>query len=114
MPASSSAEQRLQAQAAAHTSWARTADPSARTAPARAALFEKFEREVDPDGTLHPAERARRAEQARIAFYKNLSAKALRARRRAAEANAAAVRHDHEARAAEAALREMEPGQVSA
>lgn len=104
MSTSSSAERRLQASAAAHTSWARTSDPSARTAPARAALFEKFEREVDPDGTLHPAERARRAEQARIAFYKNLSAKALRSRRRAAEARKLAADLERAADAADTEL----------
>ena len=45
---------------AAHESWAHTPDRSARTAPARAALMAKFERQIDPDGTLSPDERARR------------------------------------------------------
>lgn len=48
----------LRAQARAYRSWANTADPSARTAPARAKFDEKFERQVDPDGTLPPAVRA--------------------------------------------------------
>jgi hypothetical protein len=39
----------------------------AATAPARAAFLARFEREVDPDGTLDPAERALRARHARAA-----------------------------------------------
>ncbi len=55
------------------------------TAPARAAFRNHFERDVDPDGTLTPEERAKRAEFARRAFYSRLafaSAKARRARSR--------------------------------
>jgi hypothetical protein len=43
---------------AAHTSWANTSDRSARTAAARKAQLDRFERQVDPDGTLDPQERA--------------------------------------------------------
>ncbi len=39
------------------------------TAAARAAFHNEFEREADPDGTLSPAERARRAEMARKVYY---------------------------------------------
>lgn len=70
----------LQASAAAHTSWANTEDPSARTEPARRAFLERFEREVDPDGVLPPAERARRAAHARAAYYARLAAKSAAAR----------------------------------
>ena len=42
----------------AHESWSRTVDRPARTAPARRAFNQRFEREVDPDGKLDPAERA--------------------------------------------------------
>jgi hypothetical protein len=49
---------------AAEISWARTADRSARTRPARQAFLAKFEKEVDPDGKLAPDERARRANHA--------------------------------------------------
>jgi len=77
----STSERRLAAQAAAHTSWAHTPDRNARTAPARAALMARFEREVDPDGTLPPQERAKRAESARKAYFLNLSLKSARARR---------------------------------
>jgi len=79
-------ERKLRAQLAAHTSWANTTDRSARTAPARAALLERFEREVDPDGTLDPAERAERAESARRAHYARMALASARSRRRRAEA----------------------------
>lgn len=52
----------------------------------------KFEREVDPDGTLPPDERARRAEHKRKAYFGRLalkSAKARRARSVVAEGDAA-------------------------
>ena len=78
------------AAAAAHESWANTADPTARTAPAREALDRRFEAEADPDGVLPPEERARRAEHLRRAFYSRLSARAAQARRQAAEARRAA------------------------
>ena len=73
-------QRRLQAQLGAHESWARTADPTARTAPAREAFIRKFEDQVDPDRTLDPADRSRRAEHARKAHYKRLALKSARAR----------------------------------
>jgi hypothetical protein len=51
-PRRQTAEGSLIARLAAHESWARTADPSARTEPARHALLDHFERHVDPDGLL--------------------------------------------------------------
>ena len=51
----------LVARIAAAERWARTADRTAATAPARRGLAAKFEREADPDGVLPPDERARRA-----------------------------------------------------
>jgi hypothetical protein len=75
-------ERTLRAQIAAHESWAHTPDRAARTAPARRAMFEKFESEVDPDGTLLPAELALRAENARKAHFKRLALKSAQARRR--------------------------------
>ena len=74
-------ERALIARLAAHESWAKTADRSARTAPARAALLSKFEREVDPDGVLAPAERVRRAEHARKAHFTRLALRSAQARR---------------------------------
>lgn len=71
----------LRASLAAHESWAHTPDRSARTAPARAALMARFEREVDPDGLLAPDERARRAESKRRAYFQRLALKSAKARR---------------------------------
>jgi hypothetical protein len=75
-------ERVLRARVAAHVSWAKTADPAARTAPARKAALDRFERQVDPDGTLKPAERARRAEYVRKAYFTALALKSAQARRR--------------------------------
>jgi hypothetical protein len=75
-------EQRsLRARLASHASWARTADPSARTAPARDAFLRRFEQQVDPGGTMDPAERIRRAEHARKAHMQALALKSARTRR---------------------------------
>lgn len=74
-------EQRvLRARLAAQVRWSRS-DPVAGTAAARAAFDERFEREVDPDGSLAPAERARRAKSARRAYYTRLALASARARR---------------------------------
>jgi hypothetical protein len=51
------------------------------TAPARAAFLSKFERQVDPDGVLPAAERARRAQSARRAHMLQLARKSAKARR---------------------------------
>ncbi len=82
-------ERSLRSQIAAHESWAKTEDRAARTANARKAMLDKFEREVDPDGTLAPAERGRRAEHARKAHFKRLALKSAQARRRRAGGDAA-------------------------
>lgn len=57
-------------------------DTTAATAPARKGFMAKFEREVDPDGTLPVAERQRRAERAMRAHMLRLAAKSADARRR--------------------------------
>src|SRR5690242_15512293 len=72
----------LRARMAAHALHARVSDPSAHTAPARAAFMSRFEREVDPDGTLDPAERARRAEHAKRAYFIRLARASRNARAR--------------------------------
>lgn len=87
MPAANPADRALIARIAAHTSWANTPDPAARTAKARAAALERFERQVDPDGTLPPAERARRAEAARKAHFLGMARKSADSRRRKAQAD---------------------------
>ena len=76
-------ERSLIASIASHTSWAKTENRTARTAPARAAMMARFEREVDPHRLLTPQERAKRAENAKSAYYKGLALKSARARRRA-------------------------------
>jgi hypothetical protein len=65
----------------AHASWANTEDPSARTAPGRAAFLARFEDEVDPDRVLPEAERLRRAESARKAYFARLALKSAKVRR---------------------------------
>lgn len=80
MPALNPEQRRLRAQIAAHEMWANCDDPAAHTAPARAAFMERFEREVDPGGTLTPAERARRAAHARRAYFAKLALKSSQAR----------------------------------
>lgn len=83
-------ERTLRARLGAYTSWANTADPSARTAAARKAARERFEKEVDPDGLLPPDERARRAEHARKAFYARIQLKSAQRRAERARAKNAA------------------------
>jgi len=100
MPSLHKSERQLSASIAAHDRWAHEVDRTAATAPARAALMAKFEAQVDPDGTLSPDERARRAEHARKAHFARLALKSARARRRIREATAEA----HTADAALAAL----------
>ncbi len=48
---------------------------------ARQAFLERFEREVDPEGTLPPEERQRRAEHAKSAYFAKLAHKSAKARR---------------------------------
>ncbi len=74
-------ERSQRARLASHSSWAQTEDPTARTAPARQAFKDRFDPEVDPEHKLSPAERARRAEHARKAYYLALALKSARARR---------------------------------
>jgi hypothetical protein len=80
-------ERALRARLAAHAMHGRN-DARATTAKARAAFLARFERQADPEGRLPPAERQRRAQQLRRAYFARLalaSAKARRARRPAAK-----------------------------
>jgi hypothetical protein len=52
-------------------------------------MLDKFERLVDPDGTLPAAERTRRAKHARTAHFKRLALKSAQARRRRSGGDAA-------------------------
>ena len=74
-------ERTMRARLAAHTLHA-THDSREITAPARAAFQSRFEREVDPDGELPSDERARRAAQARKAYYTRLALASAKARRK--------------------------------
>lgn len=80
----STSEAGLRARIAANDRWARTADRSAATQPARDGLAARFEREVDPEGKLDPAERAIRAASARRAHFQRLALLSARSRRKAA------------------------------
>lgn len=71
----------LRAQVAAHESWSRTTDRSARTRPAREAALARFAKLVDPDGILPPAVRAQRAEHAKKAHYARMALASAKARR---------------------------------
>lgn len=82
MSDASSTERSLAASIAAHTSWANTTNRSARTQPAREALWRKFLDQADGD--------PQRARHLYKAHFKQLALKSARARRRAASAMEAA------------------------
>ena len=73
-------ERRLRARIGGLT-LAATHDPRDYTAAAREAFLSRFEREVDPDGTLSSEERERRGQAARRAYFAKLALKSARARR---------------------------------
>ncbi|MET9339210.1 hypothetical protein [Nonomuraea sp. NPDC003804] len=75
------AERALRGRMGAHLSWANTQDPAERTKPGRDAFLARFERQVDPDGTLPAEERQRRAEHLRKAYMQELAAKSVATRR---------------------------------
>lgn len=88
-------QRRLRASIAAHMKWASTSSRKAATAKARQAFADSFEHQVDPDRKLTPEERARRANNARSAFYKQMayrSAQAKQERRAAKAARAEQIR----------------------
>lgn len=79
------AQRRLRAQVAVNAQLSRVTDQAARTAPARAGLMAKFEREareLHPDGS--PEVIARAAEHLRKAHMARLSLASSKARRRKA------------------------------
>ncbi len=81
-PGLSPDERILRARLAAHTMHAQH-DAREITAAARAAFLARFEAEVDPEGTLPPEERRRRAEHARSAYFTRLAFERAKAARRA-------------------------------
>jgi len=52
------------------------------TGPATKAAMSRFEQQVDPDGTLPPEERAKRAAHAKSLYYIQLGRKSVMARRK--------------------------------
>jgi hypothetical protein len=82
----------LQGRIAAHTSWANTEDRTARTANARAAVWQKFLAEANGDPV--------RAEHLRKAFYGRMALKSVQARRKIKEAKAELAAVDVELEAA--------------
>jgi len=84
-------ERFMVASIAANTRWANETDRTAATSPARAAFNRRFEDEVDPDRRLNPAERARRADSARKAYFMRLALKSARSRRKVRETTDAAA-----------------------
>jgi hypothetical protein len=75
------AQRTLRARVAAHTSWANTSDRAARTARARQAATDRFEKLVDPEGVLSVEERQQCAASAKKAHYLKMAAASAAARR---------------------------------
>jgi hypothetical protein len=73
-------ERAIRARIAALTMHSRH-DSRETSASGRAAFLARFEREVDPDGTLPTEERQRRADCARRAYMNKLALSSARARR---------------------------------
>jgi hypothetical protein len=61
------------------------------TTAARAAFWARFEAEVDPDRSLSPEERRRRAEHARSAYFTRLALASAKARRQGRRSGGAAA-----------------------
>lgn len=81
-------ERRLAAQTGAYISWGRTTDRTARTAPGRAALDQKFLDQADGD--------PKRAEALRKAYFADLTRRSIAARRKAKEHTRVAERTEQE------------------
>ena len=77
-------ERQLRASRAALIRWSRSDSRSA-SEEARRRVEARFEHEVDPDGVLDPAERAKRADRAKRAHMQGLALKSAKARRLKAE-----------------------------
>lgn len=80
----SEAVRRTSARIAANVRWSQS-DPVAGTSAARAAFLRRFENEVDPDRVFSPAERQRRVECAKTAYFAQMALKS--AKKRAARAS---------------------------
>lgn len=75
----------MSARAAAHARWARMTDAERDRfrADARARLLDRWERQVDPDGVMDPAERARRAASVRKEHMTRMALASSRKRQKA-------------------------------
>ena len=80
MPPLSPKSRTLRGKVAAHSRWAHE-DPTPQTAKKRLAFDQRFLDEVDPDRTLPEAERLRRAQSARKAYFARLALQSAEARR---------------------------------
>lgn len=97
-------ERSIRSTVGAHISWANTENRTARTEPGRRAFNDRFLTEVDPEGVLPEAERAKRAANARKAYFAQLALKSAKSRRRAKEARAEAAMLEQVADDADAEL----------
>lgn len=75
-------QRRLRASAASQTRWAMEPDRKLAMEPAKRGFRARFERQVDPDGTLSERERAIRTDMAIKAYMASLSLKSSRSRQR--------------------------------
>lgn len=85
----------------AHVSWGNTTDRTARTAPARAALEQKFLDEADGDPV--------RAQHLRKAYFQRLALKSAAARRAKRQASLAASAPARDPRGGRRPVGEMDP-----
>lgn len=74
-------ERRLRAQIAANTRWSRAGARADQSAKIKTSRLAQYERQVDPDGALEPAERRQLAENAMRAEMQRLSLASSKARR---------------------------------
>ena len=74
-------QRRLRAQVAANARWSRYMAREDQSAAARSAIYARLERQVDPEGRLDPAERARlvKAAARRLSAELNLAKSRKRA-----------------------------------
>ena len=72
-----------------YAKWAKTDDWTAATAKARQAERDRYDKLVDPDGTLPPEVRRKKAEAARREHYSRMGQASAKARRERAEARKA-------------------------
>lgn len=77
------------ARLAAHVKWAGCTDRTAATAAARQAFHDRWEKQVDPEGKLDPAERSVRAAHAKSAHYARMALRSAQTRRAKAAARRA-------------------------